>query len=106
MAATKAVSEAFHVDKETDEVMGETSDEVDPQQAILCLESILIIIYFFFWNSVQNQMNEPACEPSLKNLNRKRHCGFLNKKYLHKKALWKEVSNFYIKAKKLQKVLN
>ncbi|RMX59028.1 hypothetical protein pdam_00022032 [Pocillopora damicornis] len=53
MAATKAVSEAFHVDKETDEVMGETSDEVDPQQAIL----------------VQNQMNEPACEPSLKNLN-------------------------------------
>ena len=51
-------------------------------------------------------MNEPACEPSLKNLNRKRRCGFLNKKYLHKKALWKEVSNFYIKAKKLQKVLN
>lgn len=47
MAATKTVSEAFHVDKETDEVMGETSDEVDPQQAILCLESILVIIFFF-----------------------------------------------------------
>lgn len=47
MAATKAVSEAFHVDKETDEVMGETSDEVDPQQAILCLESILVIIFFY-----------------------------------------------------------
>lgn len=50
-------------------------------------------------------MNEPACEPSLKNLNRKRHCGFLNKKYLLKKALWKEVSNFYIKAKKAAKGL-
>ncbi|XP_022780603.1 signal recognition particle subunit SRP68-like [Stylophora pistillata] len=43
MATTGVVSDAVNVDKETDEIMVETSNEVEPQQTILCLEILPMV---------------------------------------------------------------